>query len=70
MRTVEEVDRELAAMRAEVPEATPTEVYARIVGYYRSLSGWNKGKQQEYRRRRVYAEPPADYVPLREVEWR
>ena len=26
----------------------PCEVYARIVGYYRPLSNWNKGKKQEH----------------------
>ncbi|MCK5736932.1 MAG: hypothetical protein KAH21_10655 [Spirochaetaceae bacterium] len=25
-----------------------TEVYARIVGYYRSVKNWNKGKKEEY----------------------
>ncbi|MBU1042375.1 MAG: ribonucleoside triphosphate reductase [Proteobacteria bacterium] len=32
-----------------------TEVYTRIVGYYRPVSRWNKGKQAEYVDRRVYA---------------
>jgi len=28
-----------------------TEVYARIVGYYRSVSNWNIGKSSEYKQR-------------------
>jgi hypothetical protein len=28
-----------------------TEVYARIVGYYRSVRNWNKGKKEEYTER-------------------
>ncbi|MDQ7834721.1 MAG: ribonucleoside triphosphate reductase [Humidesulfovibrio sp.] len=32
-----------------------TEVYTRIVGYYRPVSRWNKGKQAEYVDRKVYA---------------
>jgi ribonucleoside-triphosphate reductase (formate) len=28
-----------------------TEVYSRIVGYYRPIKNWNKGKQQEYKER-------------------
>lgn len=31
-----------------------TEVYTRIVGYYRPLSNWNKGKAQEYTERVTY----------------
>jgi ribonucleoside-triphosphate reductase len=31
-----------------------TEVYARIVGYMRPVSQWNRGKQAEYRRRRCF----------------
>lgn len=30
------------------------EVYSRVVGYYRPISNWNKGKQQEYRERRAF----------------
>ncbi|SDK56114.1 ribonucleoside-triphosphate reductase class III catalytic subunit [Maridesulfovibrio ferrireducens] len=30
------------------------EVYTRIVGYYRPVSRWNKGKQQEYKERSEY----------------
>jgi len=33
----------------------PTEVYSRVVGYYRPVQNWNKGKQEEYRQRRTYA---------------
>ena len=32
-----------------------TEVYTRIVGYYRPVSQWNKGKQAEYADRRTYS---------------
>ncbi|MGE4298374.1 MAG: ribonucleoside triphosphate reductase [Desulfovibrionaceae bacterium] len=32
-----------------------TEVYTRIVGYYRPVSQWNKGKQAEYSDRRTYS---------------
>lgn len=31
------------------------EVYSRIVGYYRPIKQWNKGKQQEYTERLCYA---------------
>jgi anaerobic ribonucleoside-triphosphate reductase len=29
----------------------PTEVYSRIVGYYRPVVAWNTGKQQEFKER-------------------
>ena len=31
------------------------EVYTRIVGYYRPVNRWNKGKQEEYRQRTEYS---------------
>lgn len=33
----------------------PAEVYSRIVGYYRPLKNWNKGKKEEYNQRREYS---------------
>jgi len=32
------------------------EIYSRVVGYYRPVQGWNKGKQQEYDERKEYKE--------------
>ncbi|MGY4686715.1 ribonucleoside triphosphate reductase [Petrotoga sp. DB-2] len=32
----------------------PTEVYSRVVGYYRPVKSWNKGKQQEFKERVEY----------------
>ncbi|SKA73525.1 ribonucleoside triphosphate reductase [Desulfobaculum bizertense] len=32
-----------------------TEVYTRVVGYYRPVNRWNKGKQEEYRDRKEYS---------------
>lgn len=31
-----------------------TEVYSRIVGYYRPVQQWNKGKKAEYFKRKPY----------------
>jgi ribonucleoside-triphosphate reductase len=33
------------------------EVYSRIVGYYRSVRNWNRGKKEEYGLRRPFAQP-------------
>lgn len=31
-----------------------TEVYSRIVGYFRPVQNWNKGKKQEFKDRKEY----------------
>jgi hypothetical protein len=51
VRTIEEIDRDIEEIKSTVPEGTPTETYTRIVGYYRSLRNWNRGKREEYDRR-------------------
>jgi len=55
-RTLETIDRELAAARETLShvEGTPAEVYSRIVGYYRSVRNWNKGKREEYSERKLF----------------
>ncbi len=30
------------------------ECYSRVVGYFRPVSNWNKGKKQEFKERKVY----------------
>lgn len=32
-------------------KAIATEVYSRVVGYYRPVNSWNVGKQQEFKDR-------------------
>ncbi|MFA6505569.1 MAG: anaerobic ribonucleoside-triphosphate reductase [Treponemataceae bacterium] len=56
MRTLEEIEKELTAAKVELgkAEGTPTEVYSRIVGYYRSVRNWNRGKREEYAERKLY----------------
>lgn len=34
-----------------------TEVYTRIVGYYRAVQNWNRGKREEYRHRVMFGVP-------------
>lgn len=31
----------------------PTEIYSRVVGYYRPVSQWNKGKVAEFKERKL-----------------
>lgn len=46
---------ELEARKAH-PGTFPTEIYTRIVGYYRSLANWNAGKREEYNHRVTFEE--------------
>ena len=31
-----------------------TEVYSRVTGYFRPVANWNKGKQEEFRQRKMF----------------
>ncbi|MFA5518209.1 MAG: anaerobic ribonucleoside-triphosphate reductase [Spirochaetota bacterium] len=33
----------------------PVEVYSRVVGYFRPVNQWNKGKQEEFSQRKEFA---------------
>jgi len=49
-------EAKLAELKSQLltVEGTPTEVYSRIVGYYRSVRNWNAGKRAEYTKRKTY----------------
>jgi len=53
------IEARIAELRDELgrAEGTPTEVYSRIVGYYRSVRNWNAGKREEYGKRLVFDMP-------------
>ena len=55
-RTLEQVEAEIAQTKEALTnvKGTDTEVYARIVGYYRSVRNWNKGKRDEYDQRKQF----------------
>ncbi len=55
-RTLKEVEAELAQAKEALNnvKGSETEVYARIVGYYRSVRNWNKGKREEYGVRKMF----------------
>lgn len=56
-RTVEEIDADIVKTKEALQsvKGSETEVYARIVGYYRAVKNWNKGKRDEYDCRKMYA---------------
>jgi len=33
----------------------PVEVYSRVVGYFRPISQWNKGKREEFNERKEFS---------------
>ena len=57
MRTLAEVNNDIDKVRFALEHVTgsETEVYARIVGYYRSVRNWNKGKREEFGQRVMFA---------------
>jgi anaerobic ribonucleoside-triphosphate reductase-like protein len=50
MQRTEEIQGRIGELENELAnvEGTKTEIYTRIVGYYRSLKNWNRGKREEY----------------------
>jgi ribonucleoside-triphosphate reductase len=56
MRNLEDIEKDLAAAREALSsvKGMPAEVYSRIVGYYRSVRNWNRGKREEYGERQLY----------------
>ena len=62
MRTIEEIDAEIRDLKLKLDQVKgePTEVYSRIVGYYRSLRNWNPGKREEFEHRKVFS--PNGYI--------
>jgi ribonucleoside-triphosphate reductase len=67
MRDLEEIEKDLEMAREELVsvEGAPAEVYSRIVGYYRSVRNWNKGKREEYGERRVFNADACARTPAR-----
>ena len=47
----EEVERVAGACVIKIP----TEIYSRVVGYFRPVQNWNRGKQTEFSERAYYS---------------
>jgi ribonucleoside-triphosphate reductase len=56
MRSLEDIEKDLETAREALSraEGTRAEVYSRIVGYYRSVRNWNRGKREEYGERKTF----------------
>lgn len=49
---------------SDIELKVPVEVYSRVVGYFRPVNQWNKGKKEEFTERKVYTlekEPSYEY---------
>jgi anaerobic ribonucleoside-triphosphate reductase len=53
---IAEIDQEIEQLKEKLPviKGRETEVYSRIVGYYRSVNNWNPGKRSEYKERLTF----------------
>jgi ribonucleoside-triphosphate reductase len=69
MRNLEDIEKDLEAAREALSraEGTPAEVYSRIVGYYRSVRNWNRGKREEYGERKTFRLPAGEQTALRQA---
>lgn len=58
MTDIEKIDAKIVELENDLKEVTGTEaeVYTRIVGYYRAVKNWNKGKKEEYNKRVCFSE--------------
>ncbi|GHU40361.1 hypothetical protein FACS1894190_07170 [Spirochaetia bacterium] len=58
---LKKIDSDINKLQEEIKNIPEQhcEVYARIVGYYRSLRAWNKGKAEEYKERVCFVPCPA-----------
>lgn len=56
VRPIAQIEQDIAQIKEELKSVrgTETEVYSRIVGYYRSVRNWNKGKRDEYNQRKQF----------------
>lgn len=56
MRTLKEIDADIEKVQDALAQVhgNEAEVYTRIVGYYRSVRNWNKGKREEYGHRKLF----------------
>ena len=57
LNNVNAIEKEITRLKEELNtvQGVETEVYSRIVGYYRSVRNWNLGKQGEYKDRVTFS---------------
>lgn len=58
-KRIKEIDQEIFRLKKMLSNekfGTKTEVYTRIVGYFRNIGNWNKGKKSEYKDRVTFVQ--------------
>lgn len=55
-RTFVNKDGETITVTVEDSERQPAEIWSRVMGYLRPVSGWNLGKKSEFAERKYYSE--------------
>jgi len=51
-----------------IERKVPVEVYSRVVGYFRPVNQWNRGKQEEFRQRKEYKLNHMEESPIHEYQ--
>lgn len=61
-----ELEAKIEGLKEELGQVkgTKCECYQRIVGYYRNINNWNKGKAEEYVGRKPFVCTPAQVSAL------
>jgi len=56
MTQIESINKQIADKKVQLAnvKGTETEVYTRIVGYYRQVKNWNNGKRAELKIRKPF----------------
>lgn len=53
------IEKEQPEIKLEDSERQPCEVWTRVMGYFRPIENYNKGKKQEFAERKYYSEKKA-----------
>lgn len=70
-KKVDRIDELIALLKWKYDnnaKGTETEVYTRIVGYYRPLKNWNPGKAEEYKDRLLFTGLEEDSTVTKRVQ--
>jgi len=69
MEHIMDIDRKIAELKQSLTtvRGTETEVYTRIVGYYRAVKNWNLGKKEEYKVRKTFVQSNSVPEPAAEL---
>lgn len=61
-RMIQNIDSEITMLKEDLKQVkgTETEVYTRIVGYFRAVDNWNRGKKEEYKDRKTFLMNPME----------